>query len=222
MNNSPQRAAKGFTRAFWVSNTVELFERMAYYAVFIVLTIYLSSILGFNDFEASMISGLFSGGLYLLPIFSGAYADKIGFRKSMIIAVDFDGTIVEHRYPRIGEEIPFAVDTLKLLQQEKHRLILWSVREGALLDEAVEWCKARGLEFYAVNKDYPEEQKGHQGFSRKLKADMFIDDRNLGGLPDWGVIYEMIKEKKTFTDIYSQNGEEEKTSLKKKKRWLPF
>ena len=78
----------------------------------------------------------------------------------MIIAVDFDGTIVEHRYPRIGEEIPFAVDTLKLLQQEKHRLILWSVREGALLDEAVEWCKARGLEFYAVNKDYPEEQKG--------------------------------------------------------------
>ncbi|MCS3200305.1 BT0820 family HAD-type phosphatase [Candidatus Bacteroides intestinigallinarum] len=114
----------------------------------------------------------------------------------MIIAVDFDGTIVEHRYPRIGEEIPFAVDTLKLLQQEKHRLILWSVREGALLDEAVEWCKARGLEFYAVNKDYPEEQKGHQGFSRKLKADMFIDDRNLGGLPDWGVIYEMIKEKK--------------------------
>lgn len=59
MNNSPQRAAKGFTRAFWVSNTVELFERMAYYAVFIVLTIYLSSILGFNDFEASMIPGFF-------------------------------------------------------------------------------------------------------------------------------------------------------------------
>ena len=86
MNNSPQPAAKGFTRAFYVSNTVELFERMAYYAVFIVLTIYLSTILGFNDFEASMISGLFSGGLYLLPIFSGAYADKIGFRKSMIIA----------------------------------------------------------------------------------------------------------------------------------------
>lgn len=86
MNNSPQSATKGFTKAFWVSNTVELFERMAYYAVFIVLTIYLSTILGFNDFEASMISGLFSGGLYLLPIFSGAYADKIGFRKSMIIA----------------------------------------------------------------------------------------------------------------------------------------
>ena len=139
----------------------------------------------------------------------------------MIIAVDFDGTIVEHRYPRIGEEIPFAIDTLKLLQQEKHRLILWSVREGTLLEEAVEWCKARGLEFYAVNKDYPEEQKSHQGFSRKLKADLFIDDRNLGGLAVWGLIYEMIKKKKTFADIYSQNDDEQQP-LKKKKRWLPF
>ena len=139
----------------------------------------------------------------------------------MIIADDFDGTIVEHRYPRIGEEIPFAIDTLKLLHQEKHRLILWSVREGTLLEEAVEWCKARGLEFYAVNKDYPEEQKSHQGFSRKLKADLFIDDRNLGGLPDWGLIYEMIKKKKTFADIYSQNDNEQQP-LKKKKRWLPF
>lgn len=86
MNNSPLSNKKGFTRAFYVANTVELFERMAYYAVFIVLTIYLSTTLGFNDLEASMISGLFSGGLYLLPIFAGAYADKIGFRKSMIIA----------------------------------------------------------------------------------------------------------------------------------------
>jgi len=86
MSNTTTTEKKGFSTAFWVSNTVELFERMAYYAMFIVLTIYLSTILGFNDFEASLISGLFSGGLYLLPIFTGAYADKIGFRKSMITA----------------------------------------------------------------------------------------------------------------------------------------
>ncbi len=86
MKNHSPHPSKGFTRAFWVSNVVELFERMSYYGVFIVLTIYLSNILGFNDFEASIISGLFSGGLYLLPIFSGAYADKIGFRQSMILA----------------------------------------------------------------------------------------------------------------------------------------
>ncbi|GCB34443.1 BT0820 family HAD-type phosphatase [Bacteroides faecalis] len=139
----------------------------------------------------------------------------------MVIAVDFDGTIVKHRYPRIGEEIPFAIETLKLLQQEQHRLILWSVREGKLLDEAVEWCKNRGLEFYAVNKDYPEEQKDHLSFSRKLKADLFIDDRNLGGLPDWGLIYEMIKENKTFAEIYNSDVER-LTTPKKKSKWFPF
>ena len=69
----------------------------------------------------------------------------------MIIAVDFDGTIVEHRYPEIGREIPFAVETLKKLIEDRHQLILWSVREGRLLDEAVEWCRQRGVEFYAVN-----------------------------------------------------------------------
>lgn len=53
----------------------------------------------------------------------------------MTIAVDFDGTIVEHRYPQIGEEIPFATATLKMLINERHRLILWSVREGKLLEE---------------------------------------------------------------------------------------
>ena len=134
----------------------------------------------------------------------------------MTIAVDFDGTIVEHDYPRIGKEIPFAIDTLKMLRQEQHRLILWSVREGKLLEEAVAWCKERGLEFYAVNRDYPEEELQDKGFSRKLKADIFIDDRNLGGLPDWGIIYRMIKEHKTFRDVYSG----ENMVTKKKKWWV--
>lgn len=86
MNKSPKGTFKGYSTAFWVSTAVELFERMAYYGIFIVLTLYLSNILGFSDIEASVISGLFSGGLYLLPIFSGAYADKIGFRQSMLLA----------------------------------------------------------------------------------------------------------------------------------------
>ncbi len=110
----------------------------------------------------------------------------------MVIAIDFDGTIVEHCYPAIGRELPFATETLRMLRADGHRLILWSVREGDLLVEAVEWCRDRGVEFYAVNRDYPEERGGEDGYSRKLKADLFIDDRNLGGLPDWGVIYEMV------------------------------
>lgn len=120
----------------------------------------------------------------------------------MTIAIDFDGTIVEHRYPKIGNEIPFATDTLKMLIKDRHRLILWTVREGKLLDEAVEWCRERGVEFYAVNRDYPEEDAAHHGFSRKVKADLFIDDRNLGGLPDWGDIYRMVQEKLTYEELY--------------------
>lgn len=106
----------------------------------------------------------------------------------MLIAVDFDGTIVEHKYPQIGKEIPFAIATLICLQAEGHRLILWSVREGSLLEEAVAFCRERGLEFYAVNANHPEEA-AHPNPShpcRKPRADLFIDDRNVGGLSDWG------------------------------------
>lgn len=122
----------------------------------------------------------------------------------MTIAVDFDGTIVKHRYPKIGEEIPFATETLKMLIKDGHRLILWTVREGSLQDEAVEWCRERGVEFYAVNRDYPEEEATHKGFSRKLKADLFIDDRNLGGLPDWGDIYRMVRHRLTYEDLFKE------------------
>ena len=127
----------------------------------------------------------------------------------MIIAIDFDGTLVEHKYPEIGREIPFAFETLRRLQQDRHRLILWTVREGRLLDEALAFCRERGIEFYAVNRDYPEEEKGaNRHYSRKLKADLFIDDRNLGGLPDWGTIYEMVTQKLSYEDLMRKYEEE--------------
>ena len=120
----------------------------------------------------------------------------------MTIAIDFDGTIVEDRYPEIGEERPFAFDTMKMLIRDRHKLILWSVREGQALEEAVNWCKERGVEFYAVNRDYPEETTdNNQHFSRKIKADLWIDDRNIGGLPDWGTIYRMISHHKKWRDL---------------------
>lgn len=138
----------------------------------------------------------------------------------MTIAIDFDGTIVEHKYPEIGTEIPFAIDTLKMLINDRHRLILWSVREGVLLEEAVEYCRKRGVEFYAVNKDYPEEKTTDRNFSRKLKVDMFIDDRNLGGLPDWGTIYRMISERKSYTDILREEmAEQSEDCYRPKKKW---
>lgn len=85
MNTTTKEKIK-FSKAFWVANTVELFERAAYYGVFIVITLYLSRILGFNDIQAAGIAGIFSACLYLLPTFAGALADKIGFRNSMLIA----------------------------------------------------------------------------------------------------------------------------------------
>ena len=133
----------------------------------------------------------------------------------MLIAVDFDGTIVEHRYPDIGPEKPFAIETLKMLIRDRHQLILWSVREGKLLDEAIAWCRERGVEFWAVNRDFPEEDiMRNENFSRKLRVDLFIDDRNLGGLPDWGTIYRMISEKKTWEDLLH-----EPPLQQPKKRW---
>lgn len=76
----------GFPKTFWIANGVELLERAAYYGVFIVITLYLSRILGFNDVQAAWLSGSFSAGLYFLPTFTGALADKIGFRKSLMLA----------------------------------------------------------------------------------------------------------------------------------------
>lgn len=123
----------------------------------------------------------------------------------MLIAVDFDGTIVEHRYPKIGKEIPFAFATLRKLQSEGHQLILWSVREGRLLQEALDYCAANGVEFYAVNSNYPDEDTDLDALrTRKLRADVFIDDRNIGGLPDWGIIYQMITNHWSFRE-YMEN-----------------
>lgn len=138
----------------------------------------------------------------------------------MIIAVDFDGTIVEHRYPEIGNEIPFAIDTLRKLTEQRHQIILWTVRRGKLLQEAVDWCKERGIEFYAINKNFPEEQIEDGNVYGKINADLFIDDRNLGGLPNWGTIYMMINEGKGWEEIYSDNRHDDEEEKPKKRRWL--
>ncbi len=141
----------------------------------------------------------------------------------MIIAVDFDGTIVTHEYPKIGKEIPFATQTLKMLAKDGHRLILWTVREGRLLEEAVKWCNERGVDFYAVNKDYPEEEQDNNNhYSRKLKADIWIDDRNVGGLPDWGTIYRIISEKRTYEEILCTDMETGVSSVRSKRKWWQF
>jgi hypothetical protein len=142
----------------------------------------------------------------------------------MIIAVDFDGTIVEHAYPGIGKPIPFAVETLIQLQREGHRIILWSVREGKLLQEALDYCAERGLRFFAANENYPGEDRATA--PRKLMADIFIDDRNLGGLHDWGIIYNTIKSMEEGLSpqkaLYSHSQPDYRNKDKKKRRFFFF
>ncbi len=119
-------------------------------------------------------------------------------QKKPIIAVDFDGTIVENKYPGIGEPMLFAFETLKKLQETGHILILWTYRSGKSLEKAVNFCKENGIEFYAINRSYPEEEFSEE-ISRKIQADIFIDDRNIGGFYGWGNVYrELIGEDDTF------------------------
>jgi hydroxymethylpyrimidine pyrophosphatase-like HAD family hydrolase len=113
--------------------------------------------------------------------------------KSLTLAIDFDGTIVEDAYPKIGKPNAFAFETLKKLQQNGHRLILWTYRHGKSLDEAVAFCKKNGLEFYAVNCSFPNEVFDPKK-SRKINADLFIDDRNVGGFYGWGEVYQLLTE----------------------------
>ncbi len=110
---------------------------------------------------------------------------------SKLIAIDFDGTIVEDKYPDIGKPLMFAFETMKKMQEDGHRLVLWTYRKGEKLDEAVEFCKKNGIEFYAVNKNFVEEDYTPD-VPRKLKADIFIDDRNIGGFIGWGRIYQIL------------------------------
>ena len=134
----------------------------------------------------------------------------MNFQDKLVIAVDFDGTIVEDAYPKIGKSRIFAFETLKRLQNDGHRLILWTYRCGKHLDEAVAFCKENGIEFYAVNQSFPEEQFDNTK-SRKIHADLFIDDRNIGGALGWGEIYQLItneepnipkKRKKGFLGLF--------------------
>lgn len=121
----------------------------------------------------------------------------------MIIAVDFDGTIVEHEYPKIGKPKLFAFETIKALQDRGDQLILWTYRSGKELDEAVAFCKNNGIEFYAVNKNYPEEVYDGS-ISRKILADVYIDDRNIGGFMEWSEVWQLLNPDLFDDDVKSQ------------------
>ena len=109
-------------------------------------------------------------------------------RKRLLLAIDFDGTIVTHSWPGIGEPLPYAFEVMHKLQAAGHQLILVTCREDEprrkYLTEAVEFCAQRGIEFRSVNENHRDDDfRDHGG--RKVFAHFYIDDRNLGGFPGW-------------------------------------
>lgn len=93
-----------------------------------------------------------------------------------LIAVDFDGTVVTHAYPEVGDDAG-AVPVLRELTDNGCRLILYTMRSGELLDKAVKWFRDREIPLYAINEN-PSQQRWTS--SPKIHADLYIDDSNLG------------------------------------------
>ena len=114
----------------------------------------------------------------------------------MILAVDFDGTIVEQRYPAIGPIMPNAVESINRLYDDGHYIIIWTSRDGAPLLEAINFLLHEGVKFHRVNDGNPENIQEHGTNSRKVFAHRYIDDHNHGGFPGW---------KKILSDIQKES-----------------
>jgi hypothetical protein len=97
--------------------------------------------------------------------------------KNIEIAVDFDGTVVAHKYPMIGEDAPHSVEVLKEIMNAGHKIILWTMRGGEELQEAVNWYKQKEIELYGVNRN-PTQDSWTDSF--KCYAQLYIDDAALG------------------------------------------
>jgi SAM-dependent methyltransferase len=118
--------------------------------------------------------------------------------KNCLICIDFDGTIVEHAFPRIGEPLPGAMETMRQLMDAGAKLILNTCREDEgkkkFLTEAVNFCKKHGVEFVSVNENRLEDdfRDNPDSLRRKPYAHVYIDDRNFGGFPGWDVIGKVL------------------------------
>ena len=110
----------------------------------------------------------------------------------MIIAIDFDGTIAIGTYPQIEGQRQEAGHYIRKLKQEGHYLIINTCRSGDILIEAINWMLSEGIPFDRINDNHPEETARYNNNSRKVHADLYIDDKQIGGLPQWEEIYEYI------------------------------
>lgn len=125
----------------------------------------------------------------------------------MIIAIDFDGTIVDHEYPEIGKLKKNVQRVLRRIKDDGHDIIIWTVRSKVndAISKAVDALHVAGIEYTCINDDAPQVKYewGWADFSRKIYADVYIDDRNLGGLPDdWEEIYSILLKHPDYTKAH--------------------
>jgi hypothetical protein len=126
----------------------------------------------------------------------------------MIIAVDFDGTIVEDKYPEIGKLKPFAKWVINALRHEGYYMILWTSRSDKELLEAKDFLIKEGFTFDAYNESNPENIVKYGRDTRKIFADLYIDDKNLTPLQSWNEIYDLVhKRLPTYVDKLIDEGQ---------------
>ena len=125
--------------------------------------------------------------------------------KKLILAVDFDGTLCEYDFPKIGiqnEQQKDLMGVLIAMKKEGHKIILWTNRgdnkDYPVLTEAINWCKSKGLEFDAINENIPG-QKKLSGYSPKIMADFYIDDKSME-------FYDAFSREKTLSKIKKIRG----------------
>lgn len=120
----------------------------------------------------------------------------------MIIAIDFDGTLHTGEWPEIGAPAPGAIKAMQRLKEDGHFLIIWTCREGNYEARMVNWLSEHGIPFDAINEHDPVSLPAFGYESRKVFADIYIDDHNVGGLPSWREIYDIISGKAKPYFIY--------------------
>ena len=111
----------------------------------------------------------------------------------MILAIDFDGTLIENGYwPEIGPMIPGAYTALQKLHKAGHKIIINSCRAGMAEREMKLWLVANNIPFDAVNENLPERLEEYGEDCRKISADVYIDDKGFGCRIDWPAICSVI------------------------------
>ena len=111
----------------------------------------------------------------------------------MIIAVDFDGTIHDGQWPRIGEAMPGAREAINALRAEGHYIIIWTCREGRQQTEMVNWLLEKGIGFDRINDHQPDQVVAYGSDARKVYAHCYVDDKNVGGMLPWKDIAAWIR-----------------------------